>query len=126
MATTTDPRELANAYHLTVEQIASAQRFVNAVNNQVFYLVRSQSVPDTDYKVIYNKEYRVLQCLPHNGQPCPASAAGRGCWHKRAVMAAEVQYKRDRKAERAIEASAQYQQEQAQQALYTAQINLKS
>lgn len=112
----------------TPEQIDRCERIVDLTHNQVFYLVESMSEPGTHYKVIYNRQYRVLQCLPHNGRPCPAAAAGCTCWHRKAAVATEMQYQglkaSERKAVASIEATAEYQQEQAEQALCEALRNL--
>src|SRR5947208_3644473 len=108
----------------TQEHIDRCERIIDLAANQVFYLVESISEPGTYYKVIYNREYRVIQCLPHNGRVCPASAAGCTCWHRKAAVAAEKQYQTLKAAERIaqtrIEATTQYQQEQREQALYVA------
>jgi hypothetical protein len=112
----------------TPEQIDRCERVIDVTHHQVFYLVESLSEPGTFYKVIYNHQYRVLQCLPHNGRACPAAAAGNTCWHRKAAVAAEQEYQAlkaaERKAQERIEQERQYHREQAEQALYTAQLNL--
>ena len=113
MNTTTTP------FAVTQEQIDACERVIDETNHQVFYIVASTSNPGTHYKVIYNRQFGCLQCLPFDGEPCPASVKGLTCWHKRAALAAEAEYKALKRAERQaeqrqVEATEQYQQEQLQ------------
>lgn len=90
-------------------------------DGKVFYVVASLSVTDQHYKVHWNAQHGRLQCSPFDGEPCKASKEGWTCWHMRAALAAEAEYKAFKKAERAAEqriaeATAQYQREQVEQA----------
>lgn len=96
MTTTT----LTSKYNVTEEQIDACHRVIDNNTHTVFYQVESQSNPGTYYKVLYNREHRVLQCTNFEGGPiCPASAKGLPCWHKRAAVAAEEEYKSLKAAE---------------------------
>ena len=100
MTTTT----LTSKYNVTEEQIDACTRVIDNATNTVFYQVESQSNPGTYYKVVYNREHRVLQCTNfENGPVCPASAKGLPCWHKRAALAAEEEYKLLKAAEHQAE-----------------------
>jgi hypothetical protein len=84
-------------YRVSVEQIAAAHRIVDITNHQIFFVVES-ATSDSEYKVIYNRSLKALQCLPFHGPACKASENGRPCWHKRAAMAAAAEYKAERDA----------------------------
>ncbi len=83
MATITCKADALAAYHVSEEQVAKVSLQKDCA------IVKSATVEGVEYKVVYNKEHKVLQCLPYNGgQVCGASASGKGCWHKRAALAA--------------------------------------
>lgn len=112
------PSEIAAQHNITAYQLSLATKVIIDNGRQAFYIVESASDPGTEYKVIWNRERKCLQCLPHNGKRCPASAHGLPCWHKRAAAAAEQLLRqaerRARQVEQArIEATAAYQVEQA-------------
>jgi uncharacterized Zn finger protein len=80
-------------FGVTQEQIDKCDRLVHENTNEVFYLVESQTT-DALYKVTWNTQFHRLQCT------CPAGNEGRGCWHKRAVLAHCRQFRELKKAER--------------------------
>jgi hypothetical protein len=83
MATITCKADALAAYHVSEEQISKVTL------QQDCAIVKSATVKGVEYKVVYNKEHKVLQCLPYNSSHvCGASASGKGCWHKRATLAA--------------------------------------
>lgn len=76
------------AFHVTREQLQKVQAHLDGPSGAWYYLVESQHTPGLLYCVAYNRQFKVLQCLPwQDGQRCPASEAGYGCWHRRASMA---------------------------------------
>ncbi len=108
---------LCKKHHISREQFDLCTKVI-ANGVKAFYLVESASVPGQCYRVEWNDEHHCLQCLPHNGEACKASANGVPCWHKRAALANEEYFKAEqaarRKAEQAeIEATPEYQLEQA-------------
>ncbi len=113
---------LCSKHNITEEQFSNATKVI-ANGRKAFYIVESLSAPGQEYRVEWNDEYHCLQCLPHNGEACKASANGLQCWHKRAALAVEeheqAKVRARRKLEQAeIEATPQYQAEQLQQAMY--------
>ena len=111
------------------EQIDRCERIVDLTHNQVFYQVTSESDPTTTYEVRYDREHHCFRCT------CPSGAQGflnchvnRTCKHCRWCVAAERQYQdlraAERKAAERIEATRQYQMEQAEQSLVMAERNL--
>jgi len=80
------------SYHLTRSQMSKCAAVQNGATGEYFYLVQSESQPGVEYKVIYNRESKVMQCLPFNGPVCKASEAGYNCWHKRAAKASHILY----------------------------------
>lgn len=100
---------------VTPEQLAACTRHIDE-HGKVFYTVQSAS-SEGEYTVRWNAAYKVPQ------DNCAAGRQGNCCWHKKAVLIAERQYQDMKQAER-IEASAEYRQEQREQALYVAERNL--
>jgi hypothetical protein len=94
--------ELCTKYHVTQEQIDACQRWEDCGLNRIFYTVESQSQPGVYYKVVWNTQFHVLQCLPHTGKHCEASLKGIPCWHKRAALAAEQLFKAELRREQEI------------------------
>ena len=110
---------ITEKYQVTQEHIDACERVIDETHNQIFYIVASTSNPGTHYKVFFNRQFGVIQCSPFDGEACPASVKGLPCWHKRAALAADAEYKALKRAERQaeqrqIEATVQYQQEQLQ------------
>lgn len=93
MTTTT----IATQFNVTEAQVSAAHRIVDLAAHQIFYVVES-ATSDSEYKVIYNRSLKALQCLPFSGPACKASENGTPCWHKRAAMAAAAEYKAERDA----------------------------
>ena len=110
---------------ITAEQIDRCERTIDLRANRVFYVVESMSNPGTHYKVMWNEQFKRLQCMPFDGEACPASKEGLVCWHMRASLEAEKEYREFKKAEREaqarIEATRQYQREQIEQAVAEAE-----
>ena len=108
---------ICSKYNISEEQFSKATKVI-ANGRKAFYIVESLSTPGQEYRVEWNTEHHCLQCKPHNGEACKASANGRQCWHKRASLAVE-EYERakvraQRQQEQAeVEATEDYQFEQA-------------
>jgi hypothetical protein len=119
MATTITPSTLCEKYSITPEQLSAGTHIVlNGTEHAV--IVESASVPGQSYKVIWNGQYRVLQCTAHNGEPCKASASGKQCYHKRVAMAViELEKAEARREQAEIEAQEYYRFEQAMHELET-------
>jgi hypothetical protein len=130
--TTTTPNSTPTGYlHVSQDQIDRCERIIDLSTNPptVFYQCLSESDDTTIYVVRYNREFKRFSCT------CPSGAEGfihcayGTCKHCRWAVAAEAEYQQYKRAERQaaarIEATAQYQHEQAEHALYTAEINLK-
>ncbi len=123
-ATAITPSTLCEKYHLTIEQL-SAGTHVVLNGTQHCVIVESASVPGQEYKIIWNSEYKVLQCTAHNGEACKASANGKQCYHKRVALAVieleKAQSIRERQQEQAeVESTKEYQFEQAIQEFWQA------
>ena len=104
MTTINTRADALSAYHVTAEQLSKVQAVQDGATGQWFYLAESSSKPGVEYKVVYNAEVKALQCLPFNDGPvCEASAAGIGCWHKRASLAAHAIYRLEQRQMRAQE-----------------------
>jgi hypothetical protein len=124
-------------YSITPEQFDKATKVI-ANGRKAFYIVESLSTPGQEYRVEWNDVFHCLQCLPHNGEACKASAYGHQCWHKRAALAVEEHEQAKARAQRLqeqaeVESTKEYQFEQAihefEQAMskfeqYTAEFNL--
>src|SRR6266571_9170188 len=107
---------ICSKYNITPEQFDRATKVI-ANGRKAFYIVESLSTPGQEYKVEWNDEYKCLQCKPHNGEACPASANGLQCWHKRSALANQEHYKATEQARRqqeqaTVEAKQEYQFEQ--------------
>jgi hypothetical protein len=111
----------------TQEQIDRCERFIDMAANQVFYQVTSES-SDAIYEVRYNHQYKCFTCSCPSGQIGFSNCSHGTCKHCRWSVAAEKQYQdlkaAERLAQERIERTAQYQQEQAEQALVMAERNL--
>lgn len=108
---------------VTQEQIDACQRTIDMVTGRVFYQVKSETLEDTTYEVRWNEKHCCLTCT------CKGGAAGYSCKHMRWALAAASEYKALKRAERAaeqrqIEATAQYQREQLEQAMAEASRKL--
>src|SRR6266568_3379348 len=111
-ATAITPSTLCEKYHLTIEQL-SAGTHVVLNGTQHCVIVESASVPGQEYKIIWNSEYKVLQCTAHNGEACKASANGKQCYHKRVALAViELEKAQSIREQAEIEATPEYQFEQ--------------
>ena len=107
----TSQAEALHVYSVTLEQLDAATMIVDEKTQRAFYLVKSASDPEKEYRVTYNTAFSILQCT------CPAGSEGRGCWHKRAALADwslyRMEQRRARLAEQAaIEATPEYQEAQ--------------
>jgi hypothetical protein len=91
--------DLCRKYRVTESQISACTRYTDEVNHRVFYLVESASHPGTFYKVSFNPQFGVIQCKPHNGEPCRASLEGLVCWHIRASHAHSVEIREEHRLE---------------------------
>jgi len=78
---------------VTEEQLDACTRVIDEAKGEVFYLVASATDPDVTYQVRYNKQYKVLSCT------CKAAGSGNTCWHRRAVVEHNRQFKAAKKAE---------------------------
>lgn len=84
------------AFHVTREQLQRVQAHLDGPDGKWYYLVESQSEQGVVYCVAYNREHKVLQCLPwQGGKVCKASESGYGCWHRRASMAVHALFNRE-------------------------------
>jgi hypothetical protein len=108
-------------YHVTDQQLDAATRFTCEATGEVFYIVRSASRPDRQYKVTWNKEFQVVQCDPR----CEASHNGQNCWHRRAVMAAETLYRQAKRDEAAARERRLIEEEANRQAEYQALLSAR-
>jgi hypothetical protein len=100
---------IAAKYNVTLEQMDKATHC--STNGEHFYIVESQSEPNKEYHVKYNSQYNAPSCT------CKAGTNGRGCWHKRAALAAEEYFKATERARRlneqaTVEATEEYQLDQ--------------
>jgi hypothetical protein len=86
-------------YLISQEQFDLATKVI-ATGRKAFYIVESLSTPGQEYRVEWNDEHHCLQCLPHNGEACPASKNGVPCWHKRCAMANKEHFKAEQAARR--------------------------
>jgi len=107
---------LSQQFRVTGEQIDACQRFIDEATGEVFYIVRSASRPDRQYKVTWNKQYNVVQC----DKACEASSHAQNCWHRRAVMAAETLYRQQKRDEAAARERRLLEEEANRQAEYQA------
>ncbi len=73
---------------VTSEMLDRTHRIEHLNAHKVFYICESMSEPGTEYKIIYNPLLKCLECLPHTGKRCEASARGITCWHKRSALKA--------------------------------------
>jgi len=89
-------------FNVTEAQVSAAHRICDLAAHIIFYIVESATTPGVEYKVVYNRSLKALQCLPFTGEPCKASVNGQGCWHKRAACAAAAEFKAERDVEEAI------------------------
>lgn len=115
----------------TQAEIDSCEIVQDGATKQYFVIVPSQSVPGQEYKVVWNAEYKTLQCLPHNGQPCKASENGRSCYHLELAVLAFRAWCAEQRAQRiaeaaAVEATPEYQCEQVEQAMSEAQRRMEA
>lgn len=116
-------------YPVTGEQVDACERMTDPGTKEVFYRVKSATVPGTMYTVRYLRVIGRLICS------CPAGL-GTTCWHRRAATVKERLFKADLRAQyeaarHAIESSAEYRlevaestQEQAQQSYLEALAEL--
>jgi hypothetical protein len=90
-------KQATNRYEVTVEMIAKCARIVdlNARPAQIFYLVESATDAGVEYKVIFDRNHKLLTC------DCKAGRSGVNCWHKRAAVAAAAAFKAEVAARRA-------------------------
>jgi hypothetical protein len=79
---------ICKKYNITPEQFSLATKVI-ANGRKAFYIVESLSSPRQEYRIEWNNEHHCLQCKPHNGEACKASAHCLQCWHKRAALAVE-------------------------------------
>jgi hypothetical protein len=101
-------KSINEQYRVTDEQIDAATRFVNSATNEVLYIVRSASDPDTSYKVTWNRNFSRFAC------ECKASSIGMSCWHVRSALVNEMMYRQARRDEaeaaiRIAETAAEYE-----------------
>lgn len=89
---------ICSKYNISEAQFSKATYCES--NGKGFYIVESASVPGQEYRVEWNDEHQCLQCKPHNGPACKASANGVPCWHKRAALAAEERFKATERSRR--------------------------
>jgi hypothetical protein len=109
-------QSITKQFRVTGEQIDACQRFTCEATDEVFYIVRSASRPDREYKVTWNKQYQVVQCDPR----CEASQNGQNCWHRRAVMASESLYRQQKRDEAEARQRRLIEEEANRQAEYQA------
>jgi hypothetical protein len=89
-----------NTMSVTEAQLTKCHRIVDGQTHEVFYLVESATEADREYKVTAeraNGEFRLHCTIFGTDAPCPAEAAGRICWHKRASLAHAAEYKATQK-----------------------------
>lgn len=111
---------------VTQEQIDRCERTIGS-DGRAFYQVKSESLDDTTYNVKWNVKYQRLTC------DCKGGQEGYSCKHMRWSLAAEMEYKRFKRAEREaakqqaeeLERTQAVQREQAEQALAQADRQLR-
>jgi hypothetical protein len=121
---------ICSKYNISEEQFDKATKVI-ANGRKAFYIIESLSTPGQEYRVEWNVEHHCLQCLPHNGEACKASAYGLQCWHKRAALAVEeheqAKMRARRQAEQVeIEATKAYRLERMMYELETLQAELEA
>ncbi len=89
---------------VTGEQLDACTRVIDEARREVFYIVASATDPDVTYQVRYNKQYKVLSCTclamnPPTDEQGYFKYAPRPCWHVRAVVEHNRQFKAAKKAE---------------------------
>jgi len=94
--------ELLAKYKVTESQLAACHRIEDHQLRQVWYAVESASKTGVEYKVIFDRKFGKLRCMPFTGEPCEASLEGTICWHMRAAAchAAEIRLQRIAEQER--------------------------
>lgn len=97
MTTTLNTQAIATRYNVTEDQMDLCNRIIDGATGKPFYQVESQTTADVIYTVRYNVQFHKLSCN------CKAGAEGLNCWHKRAAMACETEYKLLKQAEHQAE-----------------------
>ena len=94
--------ELLAKYKVTESQLARCHRIEDHQLKQVWYAVESATREGVEYKVIFDRKFGKLRCMPFTGEPCEASLEGTICWHMRAAAchAAEIRLQRIAEQER--------------------------
>ena len=100
------------ANEISQDLIDKCERVIDLKASKVFYQVRSRTDDTKDpYRVEWNAEHRKLTCT------CKAGQEGWSCWHMKASLLAEQEYRAFKKAEKQaqarIEATPEYRVERA-------------
>jgi hypothetical protein len=120
--------EILNKYRVSQEQVAACTRHVDEQAHQVFYtvtnsrlLVNEQGEP-LQYKVVFDRNFGKVRCLPFNGSWCPAAAEGSTCWHLRSALAHAAEYRAQHIESQARQMD-ELSREQQAEAAYTVQVD---